>query len=149
MSIKVQIDADLKQAMLAGDKILVMTLRGLKSAIQYAEVAAGTRDEYDDDAVKNVLSKEAKKRQESAILYKQGGNEERATAELTEKSVIEKYLPEQMTEAEIKPIVDQVVEELAVTSTQQMGQVMAKVREQTKDRADGSVIAKLVKERLQ
>ncbi len=144
-----QIDADLKQAMLAGDKILVMTLRGLKSAIQYAEVAAGTRDEYDDDAVKNVLSKEAKKRQESAILYKQGGNEERATAELTEKSVIEKYLPEQMTEAEIKPIVDQVVEELAVTSTQQMGQVMAKVREQTKDRADGSVIAKLVKERLQ
>src|SRR5581483_2528093 len=105
MSIKGAIEADLKQAMLAGDKTLVETLRGLKSAIQYAEVAAGTRGSDDDQAVQAVLAKEAKKRQESADLYQQGGNNEKAQVELAEKAVIEKYLPEQMSEAAIAAIV--------------------------------------------
>lgn len=70
MTISEQIDADLKQAMLAGDKTLVTTLRGLKSVILYEEVAKGLRDTgLDDDAVITLFSKEAKKRQESADLY--------------------------------------------------------------------------------
>jgi len=149
MSIKGQIEADIKQAMLAGDKTLVETLRGLKSAILYAEVAAGTRGEDDDQAVQTVLSKEAKKRQESADLYKQGGNDEKAQAELTEKQVIAKYLPEQMDEAAVSKIVDEVIAELGATSAQQMGQVIGKVRERTQGQADGGVIARLAKEKLQ
>lgn len=149
MSIKEQIDADLKQAMLAGDKTLVTTLRGLKSAIQYAEVAAGTQGQDDDAAVQVVLSKEAKKRQESADLYHQGGNEERAKAEEVEKTVIEKYLPEQMGEDDIKVVVDAVLHELGATDMQQMGQVISKVRERTKGQADGGIIARLAKEKLQ
>jgi uncharacterized protein YqeY len=149
MSIKGQIEADLKQAMLAGDKTLVTTLRGLKSAIQYAEVAAGTQGQADDDAaVTTVMSKEAKKRQESADLYKQGGNEERAAAELAEKTAIEKYLPEQMSEADVQTIVNEVIQELGASSQQQMGQVIGKVRERTLGKADGSVIARLVKAKL-
>ncbi len=148
MSIKRQIEADLKQAMLAGDKTLVTTLRGLKSAIQYAEVAAGTRGEDDDEAVQAVLSREAKKRQESAELYKQGGNSEQAEAELVEKQVIEKYLPEQMDEADVAKVVSEVIAELGATSIQQMGQVIGQVRQRTNGKADGGVIAKLVKEKL-
>lgn len=161
MSIKERINADLKRAMLAGDKTLVETLRGLKSAIQYAEVAAGTQGQDDDAAVQVVLSKEAKKRQESADLYHQGGNEERAKAELTERSVIEEYLPEQMSEDDVAKIVDEVIGQLSYQKQEkesllredaprglQMGQVIGKVRERTKGQADGSTIARLVKERL-
>ncbi len=149
MSIKGDIEADIKQAMLAGDKTLVQTLRGLKSAIQYAEVAAGTQGSDDDAAVQAVLGKEAKKRQESADLYKQGGNAEKAEAELAEKVVIEKYLPEQMSEDEVVKIVESAIQEIGATSSQQMGQVMGKVRERTQGQADGGTIARLVKERLQ
>lgn len=149
MSIKGDIEADLKQAMLAGDKTLVETLRGVKSAIQYAEVAAGTRGSDDDAAVQAVLGKEAKKRQESADLYKQGGNNDKAQAELTEKTVIEKYLPEQMGEDEVTKIVEAAIQETGATSVQQMGQVIGAVRQKTQGQADGSLIARLVKERLQ
>lgn len=75
--LKQKIEQDIKTAMLAGDKTLVMTLRGLKSAILYIEVAQGIRDTGLPDAeVIDLLAKEAKKRQESADLYKQGGNQE-------------------------------------------------------------------------
>src|SRR3990167_6013928 len=107
MGVKQKIDQDLKVAMLAGDKFLVSTLRGLKSSILYAEVAAGSRNEgLPEPEVITVLSKEAKKRQESADLYKQGGNKEKADAESREKSIIEKYLPQQMTDDELELIVD-------------------------------------------
>ena len=84
MSIKATIEADIKTAMLAGEKERVTTLRGLKSSILYAEVAAGKRDEgLDEQTVTSLMQKEAKKRQESADLYIQGGNKERAESELT------------------------------------------------------------------
>lgn len=150
MSLKQQIDADLKTAMLGGDKTLVTTLRGLKSAILYTEVAQGSRERgLTDDQVIEVLTKEAKKRQESADLYKQGQNQEKAEAELTEKAVIEKYLPEQMNETDIDTLVVAAIKETGATNLQQMGQVMAKVREQTKGQADGAIIARLVKDKLQ
>jgi hypothetical protein len=150
VSLKQQIDADLKTAMLGGDKTLVTTLRGLKSAILYTEVAQGSRERgLTDDQVIEVLTKEAKKRQESADLYKQGQNQEKAEAELTEKAVIEKYLPEQMNETDIDTLVVAAIKETGATNLQQMGQVMAKVREQTKGQADGAIIARLVKDKLQ
>lgn len=148
MSIKDQLEDDIKQAMRAGDSTLVTTLRGLKSAIQYAEVAAGTQGSNDDNAVIAVLGKEAKKRQESAELYKQGGNKDRAEAELAEKAVIDKYLPEQMSETDLEPIVEAVIKETGATDMAQMGQVIGMVRDRTKGQADGSLIARLVKEKL-
>lgn len=150
MALKHQIDQDLKQAMLAGDKTLTETLRGLKSAILYAEVAKGKKESgLEDPEIIDVLSKEAKKRQESADLYKQGGNDEKAQAELTEKEIIQKYLPEQMTEDDIKKLVDEVVSELGDVNQQMMGQVIGQVKQKAGATADGSVIAKLVKEKLQ
>jgi uncharacterized protein len=150
MSIKQQIDQDLKAAMLGGDKTLTTTLRGLKSAILYVEVAKGNREQGLTDAeVIEVFTKEAKKRQESADLYKQGGNAEKAEAELTEKVVIENYLPAQLSDEELGKLVDDAIVELGVSGPQAMGQVIGKVKQASKGQADGGRIAALVKEKLQ
>lgn len=149
MSIKEQIDQDIKQAMLSGDQTLTTTLRGLKSAILYVEVAKNLREQgLSDDQVIEVLSKEAKKRQESADFFTQGGNSEKAAAELVEKTVIEKYLPAQMSEDEIRNLVEVVVEETSASGVQAMGQVIGVVKAKAGASADGAVIARLVKERL-
>lgn len=146
---KQQIEIDLKQAMLAGNKTLVTTLRGLKSAILYAEVASGDRDAgMDEQAVIMLLQKEAKKRQESAELYAKGGSDDRRDAELAEKKIIEKYLPTQLSEAEITGIVEEVIKNINASSIQQMGQVMSAVKGCLGPMADGSVVARIVKERL-
>lgn len=149
MAIKQQIDQDLKAAMLAGDKTLVTTLRGLKSAILYAEVSEGAREAgLSDEKVVSLLQKEAKKRQESADLYEQGGNSEKKAQELAEKEAIEQYLPAQLSEAEISTLVDEAIAELGSPDKQQMGQVIGLVRQKSSGNADGAVIARLVKERL-
>jgi uncharacterized protein YqeY len=149
MGMKQQIEQDLKQAMLAGDKTLVDTLRFLKSAILYAEVAAGKRDEgLSDDETIALLTKEAKKRQESADLYRQGGNTDKAAAEEAEKKVIEAYLPAQVSEEEISASIDAVIAETGASGMQAMGQVIGAVKQKFGATADGSVIARLVKERL-
>ncbi len=150
MNVKQQIEIDIKQAMLKGDKTLVTTLRGLKSAILYVEVAEGAREKgLSEPKLIEVLSKEAKKRQESADMYTQGGSPERSQAELAEKAAIEKYLPAQIPEAEISQIVSDVISELGATDMSKMGQVIGAVKERTKGTADGAVIARLVKEKLQ
>jgi|SRR5688572_23798694 len=147
--LKTQLDQDLKTALMAGDRTLATTLRGLKSVILYAEVAKGSREEgLSDEEIIGLLSKEAKKRQESADLYKQGGNEERAQAELAEKKVINGYLPQQMSDDELKQLVEEAVTELGATSMQGMGQVIAAVKQKAGAQADGSRIAVIVKERL-
>jgi uncharacterized protein YqeY len=149
MSLEQQIDKDLKSALLSRDSVQVETLRGLKSVILYAKVAAGTRDsEMSDEQVIQLLAKEAKKRQESIDLYNQGGAPERAAKEQAEKALIEIYLPAQLSEDEIKQHIDSVIKELGATDMSAMGQVIGAVKAKTEGAADGAVIARLVKERL-
>jgi len=149
MSLKEDIDRDLKTALLAGDKTLVTTIRGLKSAILYVEVAENKRDQgLDDEEVVTILRKEAKKRQESADLYKQGGNQEKAEAELTELKVIDKYLPAQLGDDQLNQLIDQAVAEVGEVTQQTMGRVIGRVKELTQGNADGGRIAQAVKQRM-
>lgn len=135
--------------MLGGDKTLTTTLRGLKSAVLYAEVAKGSREQgLGDDEIIDLFMKEAKKRQESADLYMQGGNSEKAEAELAEKKVIEKYLPEQLSEEEVAAVVDEIIAQTGATGMQAMGQVIGATKQKLGASADGATIAKLVKEKL-
>src|SRR5437868_1714262 len=128
--------------MLAGDKTLVTTLRGLKSAILNIEIEKGSREQgLTDEEVIQVFSKEAKKRQESADLYTQGGNQEKADAELTEKVVIEKYLPAQVSQDELAAAIDQIIKDTGVQGMQAMGQVIGAVKQQFGASADGSTVA--------
>lgn len=150
MSIKEAIESDLKAAMLAGDKTLVTTLRGLKSAILYAEVASGSREAgLSDQDVITLLTKEAKKRQESADLYDQGGNPEKAAAERAEKEVINKYLPAQITDEELHKAVEAVMSDMGGITKDQMGMVIGKVKAAVGAGADGTRIAAAVKARIQ
>ena len=148
--IRQQIDDDLKAALLAGDSVKVDTLRGLKSVILYADVAAKKRDSggVSDDEVLALLAKEAKKRQESADLYVQGGSQERADKELTEKAIIEGYLPAQLSDEELAAVVDEAIKDQGAESVQAMGKVIGAVKAKVGNTADGAKIAQLVKERL-
>lgn len=147
--LKQQIEQDLKEALLGGQKDRATTLRGLKSVILYAEVATGSREQgLSDEQIVQLFAKEAKKRQESADFYVKGGSQERADAELAEKKIIESYLPEQLSDEELLKVIDEAIQSFDVVSPQVMGQVIGKVKQATEGRADGGRIAQLVKERL-
>lgn len=149
MTIKEQLEIDIKKAMLAGDKTLVTTLRGLKSAILYAEVAGGSRETglAEKDTI-SILQKEAKKRQESSDMYRSGGNDAQADKEDAEKVIISEYLPKQLSEDEVKRLVDSEAAKLGEVTMQQMGQLIGAVKQASGGAADGALIAKLVKEYL-
>jgi uncharacterized protein YqeY len=144
-----QIDKDLKQALLSGDKAKAETLRGLKSALLNEVIAQGARDSgLSDEQIQKILAKESKKRQEAADLYKQGGAQERAGKELAEKVIIDAYLPEQMSEDEIAKIVDEEAAKAGDATMQDMGRIIGAVRARAGGQADGALIAKLVKDKL-
>lgn len=145
-----KINQDLKAALLGGDKVLATTLRGLKSSLLYAKIANNSRDQQmSDEAIIAVLQKEAKKRQESADLYRRGGNNERADAELHEKTVIEHYLPAQLSDEEIGALVDEAIAAVGGPEKAAMGTIIGQVKQRSAGAADGGVIARIVRERLQ
>jgi uncharacterized protein YqeY len=148
--IEERIEQDIKTALLAGESDKVTTLRGLKSALLNLKVATGKRESgLTDEEVLPVLAKEAKKRQESADLYVQGGDQTRADKELSEKAMIETYLPAQASEEEITAAVDSAIAETGAAGPQGMGQVIGRVKAQFGAGADGSLIARIAKEKLQ
>lgn len=144
-----KIEQDLKAALLARDQLRVTVLRNVKSVLLNVKVNTGKRQTgLTDDEVLPLLSKEAKKRQESADLYIQGGDQKRADTELAEKVIIEEYLPAQLSEAEIGDLIDNVMEVKGLHTKNEMGQIISSVKDQAKGAADGAVISRLVKEKL-
>lgn len=149
-ALKDRIAADLKSAMLARDTVKVQTLQGLKSAILYEEVAKKVRDTGLDEAqIEQVIAREAKKRDEAAELFEKGGNAASAEKERTEKDILNVYLPEQMSEAEILAAVEEAIATLRPEGQKDMGRVIGAVKGKLGNAADGAVVAKLVKESLQ
>lgn len=145
-----RINADLKTAMLARDAFSTETLRGLKAAILNEEVARGARDTgLAEEVVEHVIAREAKKRDEAASLFEQGGNQASADKERAEKVLLSNYLPEQLSEAEIQQLVDEAVAELKPEGMKDMGRVIGAVKAQAGNSADGALIAKLVKDSIQ
>lgn len=149
MALKQRMQDDLKAALLGGDHFVAQTLRGLKAAILNEEVAQGKRDEgLDDAAIEQIIAKEVKKRNESAALYDQNMRQDAAADERREAEILSRYLPEQLSEAELKTVVDAKATELGATDAKMMGQVIGAVKKEVGNRADGALIAKLVKEKL-
>jgi hypothetical protein len=145
-----QIERDIKTALLAGDSLRVSTLRGVKAVLLNVKVATGQRETgLSDDEVLAQLSKQSKQRQESADMYVQGGGQARADSELAEKAIIDAYLPAQLSEAEISKLIDDAIAKTGASGQSAMGQVIGQVKQQAGATADGAVIARLVKEKLQ
>jgi|SRR3989344_1604132 len=150
MEIEKQIDADLKTAMLAGDKDKAETLRGLKSALHNAAIAAGAQASgLSEEQVQKILASEAKKRTEAAELYQKAGESDRANKEAAEKMAIEAYLPAQMSEEELSVLVDKHITALNASGMADIGKVIGAVKAEAGAAADGATIARLVKEKLQ
>jgi uncharacterized protein YqeY len=149
MALKQRITDDLKAALLGGDRFVADTLRNLKAAILNEEVAQNKRDEgLDDTAIEQIIAREVKKRNESIKLYVQGGREDLAENEQKEIDVINGYLPEQLSEDEVKAIVEAAVSQLGAAGMADMGKVIGVVKSKVGNTADGAVVAKLVKEAL-
>jgi uncharacterized protein YqeY len=145
-----KIEQDLKVALLSRDRQRVSTLRGLKAVLLNVKVDTGKRETgLSDDEVLVQLGKQAKQRQESADMYVQGGDQARADAELAEKAIIEAYLPPQLSESEIIKLIDEVIAQTGASGQTAMGQVIGQVKQKVGAAADGAIIARLVKEKLQ
>ncbi len=149
MSLKDTIQNDMKAALLGGNRFEGDTLRNLKAAILNEEVATGKRDDgLADDEIEKIIAREVKKRRESVALYEENGREELAENEKNEIAVLEKYLPELLSEDEIRAKVDEVIATMSDVNMQQMGQVIGAVKGQLGNSAEGAMVAKVVKEQL-
>ena len=146
MSIKEQLKQDTIAAMRSGDTETRNTLRMLSAAIKQVEI--DTRTELDDEAVLNILTKQAKQRRESITDFEKAGRAEMAAEEQQELAVIDTYLPQMMSLDEVKTIAAEVIAELGVTDMKGMGQIMGKLMPRLKGKADGRIVNQAVRELL-
>lgn len=148
-ALKERINADLKTALLGGDRFKGEVLRGLKASILNEEVAKNMRDAgLDDSAIEQVIAREVKKRQESAELYEQNGRPEAAETERNEAEVLGTYLPKQLTNDELQAIIAETIKDLGASGPSDMGKVIGAVKIKVGTTASGQVIAELVKQSL-
>ncbi len=146
MSLKDQFNHDLKEAMKNKDKVRTDTLRGLKSAIKYAEIEAG--EEFDDAGVLGVIAKQAKQRRDSIAEFDKARRVDLVAQESAELAILEGYLPAQLSEADIRAKAQAVIIELGVTDVKGLGQVMKRLTTELKGQADGKVINQIVRDLL-
>jgi len=150
MSIKEQIMADLKQAMKNKEKDKLRVLRSLKSKLLEREISERKEGEasLSDDQTIEVLMKAAKQRKESIEQFEKGDRNDLADAEKTELDFIESYLPEMLSEDEVRDIARDKIDELGAEDMSDMGQVMGVLMQELKGKVEGSVVSKVVKDEL-
>ncbi|MET1026541.1 MAG: GatB/YqeY domain-containing protein [Dongiaceae bacterium] len=146
-----RLNDDLKTAMKSRDQAATSTLRLILAALKDRDIAARTRgvsDGVDESEIVEMMQKMVKQRQESAELYKQGARQDLVDQELGEVALIERYLPQKLSDAESDASVDQVVAELGATSIKDMGRVMAALKERFVGRMDFAKAGARVKQKL-
>jgi len=142
MSLLKRIDEDIIKALKAGDKDRLTALRGLKSDIKYRQIEK--REELTDDDVIGVLNSARKKRRDSIEQFEKGGRDDLVQKEKLGLSIIEEYLPEQLSEDKLIQIIKKAIEDTGADSPSKMGLVMKAVMPQVKGQADGKLINQLV-----
>ena len=148
MSLKSQIEADIKKAMLAKQKEELKALRAIKSMILLAETEKGSSGEVSADAEMKMLMKAVKQRKDSAAIYKEQGRDDLYGVEIAEVEVIERYLPKQLTPEELKSELLEIIKQVGASSPKDMGKVMGAANKSLAGRADGKAISTVVKEIL-
>lgn len=148
MSLKEQIVTDMKEAMKARDSERVSALRMVNSSLKNKEIEKRPEPLTDEDTI-GVLKKLSKQRKDSIEQYQKAGRDDLVEQEQKELAVLEKYLPEQMGEAQITEIVESTINELGASSIKDMGKVMGAVTAKTKGSADNKLVSQIVKNKLQ
>lgn len=149
MSLEVQINNDIKQAMLNKEKDLLESLRAIKSAILLLKTGKdAVNGEVPESAEVAMLQKLVKQRRESAEIYSKQNRQDLADVELFQASVIERYLPKQMSREEIEEALKAIISEVGATSPKDMGKVMGKASKAFAGKADNRVVSEIVKTML-
>ncbi len=145
-NLKQKLSDDLKQALKAGDRVKVSTLRLVLSAVHNAEIAR--RGAIDDGAVLSVISKEVRQRKESIEAFKQGNRQDLVDKEAAEMALLQEYLPAQMTREQIAEAARKVIAEVGAAGPSDKGKVMGRLIAQLKGKAEGREINEVVSELL-
>jgi uncharacterized protein len=148
MSLKQQIDNDIKSAMLAKKKNELEALRSIKSMILLAETEKGSTGQLSVDAENKLLMKAAKQRRESADIFSERSRKDLADKELFQLEVINRYLPKPLSEEELKSELKKIIEEAGASGPQDLGKVMGIATKKLAGKAEGKVISSLVKNLL-
>ena len=139
----------MKEAMLAKNSVALGALRGLKTALQNAQVAKGNVHELlPESEAQAVVRKQIKQREDSMRMYTEAGRAELAEKEKAEVEVLAAFLPAEMSEAEILPVLEAVIAELGAATKKDMGRVMKEMQQRTEGRAPGKLLSALVSKRL-
>ncbi|MDE6301563.1 MAG: GatB/YqeY domain-containing protein [Muribaculaceae bacterium] len=142
------INADIKSAMLAREKVRLEALRGIKKEFLEAKSAPGAAGELSDETALKILVKMAKQRRESADIYTRQNRPDLAEGELAELAVIETYLPKPLTPEELREKITEIIASTGASSPADMGKVMGVATKALSGRADGKAISALVRELL-
>ncbi|EOL43253.1 GatB/YqeY domain-containing protein [Enterococcus caccae] len=147
MSLLTTLNDDIKTAMKSKDKDTLSVLRMLKAAIQNEQIK--TNRDLDGEEELSVLSREMKQRRDSLSEFEKAGRDDLADKVKIEITIVEKYMPKQLSDEEIRQIVQRVIDQTGATSSKEFGKVMAAVMPQLKGKADGNQVNTIVKELLQ
>lgn len=146
---KQKLQEELKQSMLAKDSLRTSVLRMLLSALNYYEIQKGGAGyEASDEDVLSVIAKEAKQRRDSIEEFKKANRPELVEKETKELGMLQVYLPQQMSEEEIKTLVKEAINQTGAKTMADIGKVMGALMPKIKGKADGSLVSKIVKESL-
>ena len=148
MSLQTKVMEALKEAMKAKDTVALESLRAIKSAILLAKTEAGAAEELSEADELKLLQKLVKQRKDSATLYTQQGRNDLAEPELAQMAVIEKFLPDQLSEAEVETALRGIINQVGATTPKDMGKVMGVATKQLAGKADGKLISEIVKRLL-
>ena len=148
MALKEKLQSDLTQSMRDRNELRSGTIRMVLTAIKNEEVSGKEARELSDAEVITVLSREAKKRREAAEAFEQAGAKDRADIEKAEGEIIATYLPAQLSESEIKDLINAAIAESGASGPQQMGLDMKSIQAKIARRADGGLVSSLVKAAL-
>ena len=148
VSIVNQIPIDLKNAMLAKDKVKLAALRAIKSAFLLESTKNASKSEISDEVAQQIISKLHKQRMDAYKIYVDQNRKDLADDEIQQAEILEKYLPKQLSEAEIKTELESIIVNVGASTMADIGKVMGKAMASLKGKADGSLISKLVKDLL-
>lgn len=148
MSLQDQVMIEMKTAMKAKDTVALESLRAIKSAILLANTDKGSGGELSEEDEVKLVQKLVKQRKDSAAIFTEQGREDLAAPELAQVAIIEKFLPEQLTEEEIEKVVVMTIDSISASGMQDMGKVMGIVSKELAGQADGKTISSIVKAKL-
>ncbi len=148
MSLENKINESIKDSMKSRDTLRLESLRAVKAGILLEKTKTGSKDQVEEAVILKILQKMVKQRNESAKIFSEQKREELANIEISQAKIISEFLPDQLSEIELSVIIDSVIKDLNANSMKDMGKVISNVNQKTSGKAEGKVIAEMVKSKL-